>query len=218
METIRLTKENFGEAATRAAAVLRAGGILLYPTDTLYGLGADAFSDEAVAKVYAIKGRDEKKPIHCVVADLKMVETYADVNDAARKLAQQFLPGPLTLVLKKKTNVDFGIARGIETVGIRIPDNEFCLDLAKKFGPYTTTSANVASAQSERTVEKILEQLGERASIIDLAVDAGELPERKASTVVDASSGAARVLREGAIPAEDVLAIPGLDVSARGVH
>jgi L-threonylcarbamoyladenylate synthase len=207
VETIRLSKENIGEASARAAEVLRAGVVILYPTDTLYGLGADAFSDEAVAKVYAIKGRDEKKPVHCVVADLEMAGEFAEVNDIARKLAEKFLPGPLTLVLKKKAGIDSGIAKGIETIGIRIPKNDFCLALAKQFGPYTTTSANTAGAQDRRSVAAILEQLGERAQQIGLVIDAGELPAQKPSTVVDVSSGEIKILREGAISSSSVFSL-----------
>ncbi len=176
----------------------------MYPTDTLYGLGADAFSNDAVAKVYAIKGRDEKKPIHCVVADMGMAATYAEVNETARNLAEKFLPGPLTLVLKKKTGLDSGIARNIPTIGIRMPYDEFCLALAGSFGPYTTTSANIAGGANQRSVTDILEQLGQRASMIGLVIDAGELPERKPSTVVDVSAGTVEFIREGAISAAEL--------------
>jgi L-threonylcarbamoyladenylate synthase len=201
MEQLRLTSENVEKAAERAAAVLRAGGVVLYPTDTLYGLGADAFSDEAVAKVYAIKGRDVKKPIHAIVADIAMMEQYAEVNDAARALADTFLPGPLTLVLKKKTEFNSGIAKNIGTIGFRIPRNDFCLALAKIFGaPFTTTSANKAGEETRQTVEAVLEQIGDAG--IELAIDAGELPSSKPSTVVDLSGAEPRVVREGAIPAD----------------
>jgi L-threonylcarbamoyladenylate synthase len=199
MEIIHINSENLRDCIDRAEKTLRSSGVILYPTDTLYGLGADAFSDEAVAKVYAIKGRDEQKPIHCVVADLDSAAKYAEVNDIARKLAKQFLPGPLTLILKKRPELHSGVAKGIPTIGIRIPKDDFCFALAEKFGPYTTTSANIAGAENARTVEGILSQLGDRASLIDLAIDAGELPEREPSTVVDVSSGGIKILREGAI-------------------
>lgn len=211
MERIVLTNTNIQEAALRAAEVLRARGVIVYPTDTLYGLGADAFSDEAVTRVYAIKGRDEKKPIHCVVSDLRMAEQFAEVNSEARRLAGRFLPGPLTLVLRKRPDINSGIAKTMTTIGIRIPDNEFCLSLAKTFGPYTTTSANIAGAEDVRTVDGIVSQLSppaqalERTPVIDLAIDAGELPQQKASTVVDVSSGDIKILREGAIPALEIL-------------
>jgi L-threonylcarbamoyladenylate synthase len=205
MEIIRLDL-GIGTAAIRAAGVLRRGGVIIYPTDTLYGLGADAFSDEAVARVCEIKGRESGKPIHCIVADIAMAEEYAEFNDAARKLAEKFLPGALTLVLKKKKGIEGGIARGMDTIGIRIPDDEFCIELARTFGkPITTTSANVAGAAPERTIEKILAQLGEAARDIDLVVDAGMSPEQPPSTVVTVVSGMPSVLREGAIPTSKIL-------------
>ena len=139
-------------APARAAQIMAAGGVILYPTDTLYGLGADALSDAAVAKIYSIKERDEKKPMHAVVADMAMVEQYGVMNGTAIHLAEKFLPGPLTLILKKKEGIDTGIASGIDTFGIRIPDNLFCLQLARAFGrPFTTTRANRPSMRSSNS-------------------------------------------------------------------
>lgn len=195
---------NHEQAATRAAEVLRAGGVILYPTDTLYGLGADAFSDEAVARIYEIKERDTSKPIHCVVRDMAMAGEYCEVHDAVQKLAKRFFPGPLTIILKKRARVSGGIA-SIDTIGIRIPDHPFCRALSEAFErPFTTTSANTSGAASQRRTSDILEQLGERAHGIDLLIDAGELPERLPSTVVDLSGPDAKVLREGPIPAEEI--------------
>lgn len=209
MEQLALGVGNVREPVSRAAGVLRAGGVILYPTDTLYGLGADAFSDEAVANVYAIKGRDWEKPIHCIVADIEMAERYGEMNLFARKLAEEFLPGPLTLVLKKKEGIQGGIAHGA-TIGIRIPDNDFCIALAREYGaPYTTTSANRAGEEPLATVPGILGQLGhshtlKSVRVIDLVIDAGELPARAPSTVVDVSGEEPIILREGAIPAADI--------------
>lgn len=194
-------------AVGKAVTVLRAGGVVLYPTDTLYGLGADALSDEAVAKVYTIKEREEKKPIHAIVADLAMAGEYGDVHDYARMLADKFLPGPLTLVLKKKNEVESGIAKNIETFGIRIPNHGFCIELARHLGkPYTTTSANIAGGENVRAVDGILFQLRDHAHLVDLVIDAGELAVSEPSTVVDVSSADPVIVREGAIPASDVWA------------
>lgn len=202
MERIGLMEPS---AIEKAVAVLRAGGIVLYPTDTLYGLGADALSDEAVAKICKIKEREEKKPIHAVVADMAMAAEYGEVHDYARMLAEQFLPGPLTLVLAKKTGVNTGIAQHIDTFGIRIPNHGFCLELAHAFGkPYTTTSANIAGAENNRSVDAILEQLQDHAGLIDLVVDAGELAVSEPSTVVDVSKPEPVIVREGAISAGDI--------------
>ena len=205
MDIMHIDK-GLGECVLRASGVLRRGGVIIYPTDTLYGLGADAFSDEAVAKIYAIKGRDEGKPMHAVFADMAMVEEYAEINDAARKLAEKFLPGALTLVLKKKPQFNTGIVKGIESIGIRIPDNEFCLELAKTFGkPYTATSANKSGEIPETSIEKIQTQLGDSLQLVDMAIDASIFPMRKPTTVVNVMTDAPVILREGAISSDEIL-------------
>lgn len=197
METISVTDP---QAISRAAEILRAGGVILYPTDTLYGLGADALSDEAVAKVKEIKGRDAAKPIHAIVADVEMANQYVEFGGKGFALACAYMPGPLSLILKKRAGVDTGIGKNMDTFCIRIPDNRFCIELARAFGkPYTTTSANRAGETTGRSVREILEQLGEKASLIDLVIDAGELPERKPSTIVNVSTADAVIEREGAI-------------------
>lgn len=202
MDVTSLT-EGAGKCAIRASSVLRRGGILVYPTDTLYGIGVDAFSDAAVDRLYAIKGREPGKPTHCIVADLAMAEDYGEVNDAARKLAAKFLPGALTLILKKKSHITTGIGRSIDTIGIRIPDNEFCLELARTFGkPVTTPSANRTGSGPYLSPEDIIADLGENS--IDLFVNSGVLTQSQPSTVVNLVSGFPSVLREGAIPAADI--------------
>ena len=205
MERIELDDESINVATTRASKVLRNGGVVMYPTDTLYGLGADAFSDKAVDKIYAIKGRDEKKPIHCIVADIAMAEEYAEVTDDARLLFERLLAGGLTVILKKREAVVGGIARGLDTIGIRIPHNDFCIQLAGAFGePFTATSANLAGHEHQWSVEAILKQLGPNAEMIDLIIDAGELPPSAPSTVVDLSGEDPLIVREGAIAAADI--------------
>ena len=176
MEILRLKSETIDDCVSSALEVLRAGGVILYPTDTLYGLGTDALSDEAVAKVYAIKGREEMRPIHAIVADIEMAERYAELNDEARLLLKDLPTGKLTVISKKK-DLNSGIARGIDTFGFRIPDNDFCIALARAFdGPITATSANKSGAKPGQTVPKILAQLGDAASDIGLVIDAGDPP------------------------------------------
>lgn len=202
MERITLTEANVAEVAARAAGVLRAGGTVLYPTDTLYGLGADALSDDAVEKIVALKGRDEKKPVHAIVADIEMAERYAHIPDNAKRLAWRF-GGAVTLVCAKKEACRHGIARNISTFGFRIPNNVFCIALARSFGgPVTATSANRAGESTGLSVDAILRQLGD--ALPDLVVDAGELPPRSPSTVVEFSGETPRVLREGAVSADDI--------------
>jgi L-threonylcarbamoyladenylate synthase len=204
MERIHLTEDSLDACVERAEAVLAQAGVILYPTDTLYGLGADAFLDEAVDKVYAIKGRDEKKPMHCIVADIAMAEQYAEFSDDARLLADSFFPGALTVILPKKPGLEHGIGRGIRTVGVRIPNNDFCLSLSARLGrPFTATSANTSGQRPHTSVGGALGQLGLEAGI-DLVIDMGELPPSEPSTVVDFSESQPIILREGAIPAVDI--------------
>jgi L-threonylcarbamoyladenylate synthase len=210
VEVLNLKKNGVAVCVKNAVRKLRSGGVILYPTDTLYGLGADALSNDAVRKIYDLKGRDERKPIHAIVSDMEMMEKYAEVSDLARMLAKEFLPGPLTLILKKKARIKTGIARGISKIGFRIPDNPFCLALVEKFGkPVTTTSANRSGLKTERTAEAILEQL---SGEIALVVDAGELPEREPSSVVDLTGNEPIILREGAIPVADIWTALGVEM------
>jgi|SRR3989344_4897956 len=204
MERISL-ESGLDACVKKSAEVLKSGGMILFPTDTLYGLGADAFSDAAVDKIYAIKGRDEKKPIHCIVTDIAMAEEYAEVTDDTRLLFERLLPGGLTVILKKREAVVGGIARGLDTIGIRIPNHDFCAQLAHAFGrPLTATSANISGLEPKRSLSDILEQLGDSAQKIDLIVDAGDLPPSAPSTVVDLSGEEPAILREGAISVADV--------------
>jgi L-threonylcarbamoyladenylate synthase len=134
-----------------------------------------------------------------------MAERYAEFDGRSRTIAKHFLPGPLTLILKKHTAFDTGITRDISTIGIRIPDSQLCLEIEQMFRkPVTTTSANISGKECERTIEKILAQFGEAARDIDLVIDAGELPESKPSTVLDMSGIDPVILREGAIVAADI--------------
>ena len=205
MQRLILDERGINACVETASVVLKNGRVILFPTDTLYGLAADAFSDEAVDTIYAIKGRDEKKPIHCIAVDIAMAEKYAEVTDDARLLFERLLPGGLTVILRKRKNVRGGIARGIETIGIRIPHNDFCAQLARAFGkPFTATSANVSGLAPKRSLSDILEQLGESAEMIDLIIDAGELPPSAPSTVVDLSGEEPLIVREGAIAAADI--------------
>jgi L-threonylcarbamoyladenylate synthase len=195
-ERIKLTdNSDLKSVVEKATQVLENGGVILYPTDTLYGLGVDSLNKSALKKLRLIKGRSSDKAFSHIVADLEMAKRYGEINEVAEKLANTFLPGPLTLILKNRE----------ETFGIRIPNNMFCISLSKKLdGPCTATSANVSGLSSEVSIDKILEQLGEKSKLIDLIIDAGELSVQKPSTVVDVSRGEIDILREGAISKEEI--------------
>ncbi|MEK7601552.1 MAG: L-threonylcarbamoyladenylate synthase [Patescibacteria group bacterium] len=218
MERIVLTEHNIGEAVARAAAVLRAGGVVLYPTDTLYGLGADALSDKAVAKIFTVKGRNDGKPVHAIVSDIAMAEKYGEISDTVRTLADKLPRGQITFVVPKKQTMNSGISKEIPTFGFRIPENALCLQMLRAFGgPVTATSANKAGMEPQRSVEAILEQLNSYASVLQktaigniyLIIDAGELPPRKPSSVVGVAGDHVTLLREGAVSLGQIEVVAG---------
>ena len=178
--------------------------LVLFPTDTIYGLGVDATDPEAVTHLRELKGREDKKPISIMVSDMEMMEVYAVVTPLAKRLAEKFLPGKLTLVLEAR-NLPDELTSGTKTIGIRMPKHLLCMQLVNQLGkPVTATSANVSGKETEKTPEKILAQFGEKADWITKVFDLGELPESAPSTVVDARGKVPIVIREGAIPREDI--------------
>lgn len=209
MKRILLSDHTFDDAVSEAASMLSMGGVVLYPTDTLYGLGADAGSNTGVAKVQEIKGRSERKPIHAIVSDLEMARQYGAVPEIVETLLSELPYGKITFIVPKLEKYYSGILRG-PTFGFRIPDNTFCIEMVRAFGgPVTTTSANTAGERPERDVDGILAQL--RSAPIDLVVDAGELSLSAPSTVLDLSGEMPRILREGAVKLTEIA--PYLELS-----
>jgi L-threonylcarbamoyladenylate synthase len=186
--------------------VLRAGGVIVYPSDTVYGLGCDATNPDAVARVRRIKGREESQPILAMIADLGMLEQYAVLTPLSRKLSAEFLPGPLSLILTAHTPTLSPIASSDGSLGFRIPNYPFCLALAEAFHtPITATSVNRSGREQPRTVVEMLTQLGTQADDVTLVIDVGELPTQIPSTVVDGRGTTLRILREGALPSEKLV-------------
>ena len=190
---------------------LNPGFLVLYPTDTLYGLGVDATDPEAVARLQELKGRNEGKPFSVAVDSLEMIERYAEVTPLARRLAEKFLPGKLTLILQAKCatpgccTLAEGVVAEDGSVGVRIPAQNQVLELIGELGkPITATSANASGMPTENTPEAILGQFGDKASWITDVIDAGALPQSLPSTVVDARGEAPVIVREGAISEEAV--------------
>ncbi len=202
MRFIRMADVGLEAAALEAASVLRQGGIVLYPTDTLYGLGVDAQHEEAVMRLCALKGRDAGKFISCVVPSIENIETYAVLSDEARRLAESFLPGPLTLALPAKATFPSALSWD-GAVRIRIPDDAFVSMLGQVYErPYTSTSANISGAQTCATPEEILQQFGDRASDIALVISDGARSGGAPSTVVRVVEGNPEIVREGVLTAQ----------------
>ncbi len=175
--------------------------IALYPTDTVYGLGVDATDPEAVSRLQELKGRDDKKPISIVVADVDMLQKYSVVTPLAKRLIEKFLPGKLTLVLDSKPGMlPDRITGGTGTIGVRIPNHPVPLQIVREWGvPITATSANVAGEATLKKPQDIIAQFGDKGSWITDVFDDGELPESLPSTVVDARGDTPVVIRQGAV-------------------
>jgi len=182
--------------------ILKAGGLVVYPTDTLYGLGADPFNDSAVKKVFISKNRPFDMPLSVAVSDVRMLESIAVLSDQAKKLISRFLPGPLTILLTKKPSISDLLSSGDNQIGIRIPDHPLALRLIKKVGPITTTSANLHSHPEPVTVEMAKKDLG---GAVDMYVDCGETKHKLGSTIVDVSEGEVEIVRAGVISKEEIL-------------
>lgn len=205
MELITLTDENLYEAAEKAASVLRRGGVVLFPTDTLYGLAADAGNAQAIERIRRIKAREAKKPISIVVPGPEALHEYAHMDEVSQALADRHLPGALTLVVPAKETVHASILLN-DAIGVRVPNHPFTNALSKLFGrAFTATSANLSRHLTPDNVPGILEQLRDKLSHVDLVVDAGTLSSKEPSTVVLVRDGTYYVIREGAIRKEDLL-------------
>lgn len=186
-----------------AAGVLRRGGLVVYPTDTLYALGGDATREEAIRRVYEAKRRPLDRPLPIAVSDKAMMMRYAYLHEKARRLADKYLPGALTLVLRKK-HLPGLLTSGLDKVAVRIPGNAVALELIKLFGrPVITTSANLTGEPPPVAVEEVPPELG-----AEVALDYGRLGERVPSTIVDFDDGL-RIIREGKISKKEVLAALG---------
>ena len=189
-----------GTIIQKASEIVRQGGVVVCATDTGYLLGVDGLNTRAIQKLYQIKGRSFDKPIHLVVSDVKMAKTLVYMNDHAERIFQQFMPGPLTIILKKKPVVPNLLVSGLESVGLRIPPNDILLRLVKAAGtPITATSANRSGYATPYTVEQVLTELGPAAEYVDLIIDQGETQHAMPSTILDMTQTPPKILREGPI-------------------
>ena len=186
-----------GEAFAQIVALLRKGGIIAFPTDTAYGLGANPFDANAVNRIFAIKGRKETKPILLLVNAVAMAESLIEPSDTFYRLAETFWPGPLTIISRAAPYLPSNITAGTETVGVRWPMASFATTLINHFGgPLTGTSANQSGMPTAITVEDVYNQLG---ASVDALIDGGVLPSRGGSTVLDLTVDPPALLREGPV-------------------
>ena len=192
-----------------AAEVIQAGGLIVYPTDTIYGIGANAWNPDAVKRVQEIKKRTETKPILVLVDSIESVNDVAGhITDLARELMASFWPGPLTLVMQASALLPRALTLDRGTVGIRVPASAPCRRLLALCGvPITSTSANLSGEKTPETAAAIEQALGPG---IDLFLEGGVLPPSVPSTVVDVTGSRPRLIREGVISFEQLSAVSAL--------
>lgn len=205
MKTVFLkmgTEETLDEEYVRKAGdCLKQGGLVAFPTETVYGLGADALNEKAAEKIYAAKGRPSDNPLIVHIADLTSIEKIVrDFPEKARKLAKDFWPGPLTMILNKKDIVPKSTTGGLETVAVRMPDHPLALKVIKAAGGYVAApSANTSGRPSPTQARHVLEDMDGK---IDMILDGGELGIGIESTIVDMSVEPPMILRPGYITEE----------------
>ncbi len=189
------------QAIEQALHILQNGGLVAFPTDTVYGVGSLVFDGKAVESIYVAKDRPIEKAIPVLIADAAdMKKVGIDIPDAAYQLAARFWPGPLTCVIPKQPTLPESVS-ATSTVGVRVPDHEVARTLLRAAGPMAVTSANISGQPSPSTAEEVFAQLGGR---IDLIIDGGKTPGGVPSTVVDCTSSEIKILREGPITLDQI--------------
>ncbi len=180
----------------QALEILQGGGVIAFPTDTVYGLGCRVDSSQSIDRIYQIKERDLAKAIPVLIGDVAhLARVSTGLGGTARKLAARFWPGALTLVVPRNPELPANLSQ-LPTIGVRMPDHPFALALLRSAGPLATTSANLSGLPSPVTARDVLNQLEDR---VDLVIDGGSCPGGVPSTVVDCTGVDPRILREGAI-------------------
>ncbi len=188
-------------AMQRALEVLNHGGLVAFPTDTVYGVGALVFDGTAVESIYIAKDRPIEKAIPVLIADAEdMDKVGMDIPDVARQLAARFFPGSLTCIIPKQPTLPPSVS-ATSTVGVRVPDHEVARAILRAAGPMAVTSANISGQPSPSTAEEVFAQLNRR---IQLIIDGGKAPGGIPSTIVDCTNNEIKILREGPISLEEI--------------
>ena len=193
------------DAIQEAAKWILDGGIVAVPTDTLYGLAADPFSADAVARIFAVKGRAAERALPLIAADAAQVAAHlGPLSMMAERMAARFWPGPLTLLVAAPASLARDVTGGTGKVGVRVPANDVARAICAMAGrPVTATSANISGEAATADPDEVERTLGHR---IDLLIDTGLTPGGAASTIVDATGAEPVLIRAGAIPWQDILA------------
>lgn len=205
----------------KAAMALKNGYLVAFPTETVYGLGADATNQDAVSRIFSIKNRPKNHPLILHLGSINEIENWAiEIPDYAYKLANKYWPGPMTLILKRRSNVKDFVTGGQETVGIRIPNHEIALSLLQEFkkigsGAIVAPSANKFGKVSPTSFEHVNQELLKDLDSNDLILDGGQCQIGVESSIIDCTKNFPKVLRPGAISEEQITEIIELDLSSK---
>ena len=207
MKTIILREIN-DENIARAGEIIRKGGVVAFPTETVYGLGASAFDDDAVNKIYVAKGRPSDNPLIVHIADVSSIEKVArEVPEMAKKLIDAYAPGPFTVILKKQPNISDTVTAGLDTVGVRIPSDEIARAfLTASNVPVAAPSANLSGKPSPTNAQHVIDDMDGR---VDAIICGGESSVGVESTIIDFTDEIPTILRPGGITLEDVIKVCG---------
>ena len=198
MKIIKISKKNYLEVIEKVIKILKSGGLVVFPSDTVYGLLCDATNETAVKKLIQFKDRPAGKPIS-IFCNFDLIDQLVTINDQQLETLKQILPGPFTVILPSKHKINKLLESETGTLGIRIPMYRYIERLVDKFNrPITATSANLAGRSPHYSVETLLKELSDKQKgLLDLIIDAGSLPRNKPSTVVDLSQTDVKILRQG---------------------
>jgi L-threonylcarbamoyladenylate synthase len=200
---IKLTQENYHDVLNEAVNVLVAGGIIAYPTETLYGLGAKYDVEQALERIFMLKNRPEEKALTLITGESAQLSLIVEfIPPIAQELMNSYWPGPLTLVFKAKKGIPRSIVLN-NTVAVRIPGDSFALRLARAVSfPFTATSANISNMPAAQDARTVVSYFGDK---LDLIIDGGKTLGEPPSTIVDVTGEDAKVIREGAVKIERFL-------------
>jgi len=192
------------QSVITAVEIIRAGGVVAYPTETFYGLGVDALNQKAIKKVFTIKRRSFAQPLLILIPEQDYLPRYVtEVSEKARRLMEHFWPGPLTMVFSASPQLPSILTAGTKKIAIRISPHPIARALTSAFaGPLTSTSANISGEQSPATAKEVFSHLG---GIIDLIIDGGKTPGQMPSTIVDVTFSPPQLVREGVVPFSEIL-------------
>ncbi|MFH1780256.1 MAG: L-threonylcarbamoyladenylate synthase [Candidatus Micrarchaeota archaeon] len=193
--------DKMGKTIDVAVKALHNKGIIIFPTETSYGLGCDATNEEAIKKIFELKGRDYEKSLPIIVSDARMIKEYANLNPLAEYLIEQYLPGPLTIIVEKNEKISDSLSKN--GIAFRIPSREFTRLLVQEAGvPLVSTSANASGKQQPYNISEVIQEFDGK---VDVIIDSGNLPPINPSTIIDTRREPPEILREGPLSGKELL-------------